>query len=894
MNKKTEKALRYSRVVSLVLILVLLINVVTGVGARINARADGAGTEGNVFPSALLQTVTNDAFLNTVPTPDVLEGLKLTLNIRDENAGIVPCSAEFKDGNYRIVDAGLYGTEGDYLAVYAVEVPMTAAVVTDDCFSIYIYSNGLYYTANVLYRNDLAVSDTYIPANADDEIKTDGDWVYLSTGDGAYLISYLGDTSGTDVLNIPASFSDAEPLVGIGSRSLVDLSETVKTIVVPEGVEKIFPSAMISSDSGNAEDMYRHDLTVRLPESLEDISASSFHGCKLEFASDSDYWCDENAEGAWYKTLADGTYELVSFPLDLEIEEYEVVSNTSVIGDYAFAYNTNVRAVTLPEGLKVIENDAFNASILDSVELPDTLVEIGDYAFSDVAVETITIPDSVESIGRYALNLSSLYFSRPNITFNSDTSNLKYLGDYALPGGYVTSAADIPDGLSDLGYHISNGIPANTTFFNRDINVKESNENFAVIDGAVYHKKFSYDGSDGWVMLRLLHSFEGEELVIVSDSDVSNSDVFVNPDAFGVTDWYDPHGVPENETITTIKLSDNVRAFPYAKYNIASSEGITTLWNLRSIEVSEDNEYYRIGGENKDDNILYRVLDNGTLELVYCPSDNTVSSCTVEPGTVRICENAMSGMGFEELILPEGLKIIDDFAFIYCGNLTEVIIPDGVEEIGYRAFSDCVSLTDITIPASVTRIGGSIADKNEDDVPVTFKVYPDSAAHKYCVEEGLKYELLAEDPTPSLRFKLLFSGKKDGNYATVVLTPKANDPFTMHVPYSANGADVTLNMVAGETYSLSITKPGHTSYIDNSFVAGTNTVPSTINLYAGNINGDSEINAKDQAEMSKVFGSVSGSDVFLPVADFNEDGRINAKDRADIVANFNKSDTVID
>ena len=41
----------------------------------------------------------------------------------------------------------------------------------------------------------------------------------------------------------------------------------------------------------------------------------------------------------------------------------------------------------------------------------------------------------------------------------------------------------------------------------------------------------------------------------------------------------------------------------------------------------------------------------------------------------------------------------------YNGNCAEVVVPDGVTSIGNWAFEGCSSLTTITIPASVTSIG---------------------------------------------------------------------------------------------------------------------------------------------------------------------------------------------
>lgn len=57
-------------------------------------------------------------------------------------------------------------------------------------------------------------------------------------------------------------------------------------------------------------------------------------------------------------------------------------------------------SVTLPAGLQVIDDEAFEGTALQSVELPESLREIGDRAFAenkDLAV--IRMPDSLDRIG---------------------------------------------------------------------------------------------------------------------------------------------------------------------------------------------------------------------------------------------------------------------------------------------------------------------------------------------------------------------------------------------------------------------------------------------------------------------------------------------------------------
>ena len=102
------------------------------------------------------------------------------------------------------------------------------------------------------------------------------------------------------------------------------------------------------------------------------------------------------------------------------------------------------------------------------------------------------------------------------------------------------------------------------------------------------------------------------------------------------------------------------------------------LYDLQSLTLAEDNAAFKLDEANG----LLMTAD-GT-RLLHCFSD-------IVPA--------------EEIILPEGVKIVDPFAFHYDYDVKRIVLPEGVETIGAMAFAMCPNLTEIVIPASVTDIG---------------------------------------------------------------------------------------------------------------------------------------------------------------------------------------------
>ena len=87
-------------------------------------------------------------------------------------------------------------------------------------------------------------------------------------------------------------------------------------------------------------------------------------------------------------------------------------------------------------------------------------------------------------------------------------------------------------------------------------------------------------------------------------------------------------------------------------------------------------------------------------------------------------------------VIPDGIEVICDYAFVSCSDLRSIVIPDSVTRIGERAFGGCSSLSELSIPRSVMSIGKDCLD----GCCSLRLIDVDRENPSYCAVDGILYD----------------------------------------------------------------------------------------------------------------------------------------------------------
>lgn len=491
-------------------------------------------------------------------------------------------------------------------------------------------------------------------------------------------------------------------LDGGKALSLYPPAKSSQTYVIPDGVTRIDGDAFIGCENL---------ISVQIPESVTDIctdaaDGDSVTGCFVNCNNIERFSVAENNEtfysedGILYKHMDDDQNEIFRYPSGKAEKAYVIPEDVIRIGDYAFAWCTNLASITIPDGVQSILDGAFyncnglldimipesvtlisagyldggywsggggtfaNCTNLKSVVLPSAAPYIGSEMFYGCSsLTSINIPKNVKIILSFAFDGCT---SLQNIDL---PEHLESIEDYAFCGCTSLQNIDLPEHLESIAYYafeecnrLNNiRIPDSVT------EIGDKALGYIRSEGNIYAKKegFRIYGGEGTVAQKYAVEngflFNDQEAEKPGDSEPSNP---TKPDT-------------SNQQQSDQEVKQPVQNTP-VEHTVAVGTTLT----------------------DKGKKAAYKVI-----------------SVNSKGGTVTYVKqmSAVSKLVIPSVVTVEGkiyqVTAIGSNAFKNCKKLKTVVIGKGVTSIGAKAFNGCKALKKITIKSTKLKKVGKSAFK---------------------------------------------------------------------------------------------------------------------------------------------------------------------------------------
>ncbi len=379
-----------------------------------------------------------------------------------------------------------------------------------------------------------------------------------------------------------------------------------------------------------------------------------------------------------------------------------IPNSVTSIGNYAFKGCRGLTSITIPNSVTTIGSNAFeDCSGLTSITIPNSVTTIGENAFYWCrGLTSITIPNSVTTIGMSAFSNCS------GVTSITIGNSVTTIGSYAFNGCSGVTSITIGNSVTTIGSYAFEGCRGLTS-------ITIPNSVTTIGNGAFYD-------CSGVTSVTIPNSvttigdYTFRSCSSLTSVTIGNSVTTIGNEAFygcrGLTSITIPNSV------TTIGSN----AF-YNIYNIVyGGTAIGSPWGAKCVNGYIDGLFVY---SDATKTTLCGCFPSVKGEIVIPSSVTTIGSSTFEgcngltktnyTGTIAdwcrikfgdsyanpMCYSAnlyINDVEVKDLVIPNDVDTISNYAFLGCSSLTSVTIGNSVTSIGEWAFIWCDSLQSIT------------------------------------------------------------------------------------------------------------------------------------------------------------------------------------------------------
>lgn len=515
----------------------------------------------------------------------------------------------------------------------------------------------------------------------------DGDSTLVISGTGQMYNYSYDDLPWYNVRENIKKVIISNGVTGIGDYAFYGCENLIEA-EIPEGVGSIGSYAF--NNCGLT------DITI--PASLKSISNNAFNACEeltSVHISDLTSWCNI--------TFGDINSNPLRYAQNLYLNNQLVTkltlpSDVSVIKSYAFVNCTSMTSVEFHSNITQINKGAFDGCTnLKGVYIDDLSAwcnisfEDGGYSYNsnpleyagnlyinNVLVTNMTIPSEITEINPYVFQ-GCTSLTKVNIP-NGVTS----IEDYAFADCKQLDNITIPEGVKSIGEYafygcgaLKNVILPQTleTIGSRAFSGCSSLSEVAVPDSVTSIDRYAFSNCVNLKKITL-----GDYITSISSS------VFQGCTALEYI-----------EIPNSVKSIDD-RAF----YGCSALEEMEIPSNVESIGDYVFSECTSLSAVNVDyGNMSYSsqdgvLFDKNKTELIYYPLGRK-GGYSIPYGVSVIADYAFYYSAVTDILIPNTVTNIGEWAFGYCLNLMNIDIPNSVENIGYASFSNCINLKSIEL-----------------------------------------------------------------------------------------------------------------------------------------------------------------------------------------------------